>query len=431
MAGQCFLLHIVLAALLGWASQAQDETTTEMDMQLANQTTDSTVTSVTAEGAVVLSSPAGEVEEETIPPMGTRCQGYYDVMGQWDPPFNCTAGIFLYCCGTCFYRFCCQFRQQRLDQTSCSNYDTPIWANTGKPVATVTEGQSDHERDRTHMIVYIICGVVAIMVLVGIFTKLALEKSRGGQNDLSNSRTLQELLKQPGGELTPVDGATSSTSPTGANGVSARMLRSRSEQYHLNNTTFSSFSPTVGLPHPQSNISLPGLALNKYTSLKAVADTAARGYYKSYPLMDFSQYQTPHATFQPIPLHPKDKSYLHQEKSYMHQGLPSHDIHSPLSISIPSSHLERTRIPKTTTHPLLSGSAFKAWDSGPRHVLQQTSHLTHAGRRQTYDEGRRQYSTEMLPELLPQPVSYGAPSSYHYAIKQKTYQTNSKTEVTV
>ncbi|KAI4873481.1 hypothetical protein NFI96_032569, partial [Prochilodus magdalenae] len=505
MAGRSFLLRIAVASLLGWASQAQDETTTEMDIQLANQTTEPTVTSVTAEGAMALSSPAADVEEETVPPMGTRCQGYYDVMGQWDPPFNCTAGIFLYCCGTCFYRFCCQFRQQRLDQTSCSNYDTPIWANTGKPVATITEGQSEHERDRTHMIVYIICGVVAIMVLVGIFTKLALEKSRGGQNDLSNSRdfcvvcpfwaiaatlllyrqplllrdisvarhhalmplrcvvvlilrlngllllavsglgqhtsapqsryissppyagmldrTLQELLKQPGGELSPVDGATSSTSPTGANGVSARMLRSRSEQYHLNNTTFSSFSPTVGLPHPQSNISLPGLALNKYTSLKAVADTAARGYYKSYPLMDFSQYQTTSAPFQPIPLHPKDKSY-------MHQALTSHDIHSPLSISIPSSHLERTRIPKTTTHPLLSGSAFKVWDSGPRHVLRQTSHPAQSGRRQPYDS-RRQYSTETLSEPFPQPVAYGGPSSYHYPLKQKTYQTNSKTEVTV
>uniref|UniRef100_A0A3P9KET2 Shisa N-terminal domain-containing protein n=1 Tax=Oryzias latipes TaxID=8090 RepID=A0A3P9KET2_ORYLA len=66
-----------------------------------------------------------------LPPAGgTRCQGYYDVMGQWDPPFNCNAGVFLYCCGTCFYRFCCQFRQQRLDQTICSNYDSPIWANT-------------------------------------------------------------------------------------------------------------------------------------------------------------------------------------------------------------------------------------------------------------------------------------------------------------
>lgn len=41
-------------------------------------------------------------------------------------------------------------------------------------------------------------------------------------------RTLQELLKQPGGEVSSVDGADSSTSPAGANGVSARMLRSRS-----------------------------------------------------------------------------------------------------------------------------------------------------------------------------------------------------------
>uniref|UniRef100_A0A3B3IJS7 Shisa N-terminal domain-containing protein n=1 Tax=Oryzias latipes TaxID=8090 RepID=A0A3B3IJS7_ORYLA len=73
-----------------------------------------------------------DADDEDLPPAGgTRCQGYYDVMGQWDPPFNCNAGVFLYCCGTCFYRFCCQFRQQRLDQTICSNYDSPIWANTG------------------------------------------------------------------------------------------------------------------------------------------------------------------------------------------------------------------------------------------------------------------------------------------------------------
>uniref|UniRef100_A0A8C5H0K9 Shisa family member 8b n=1 Tax=Gouania willdenowi TaxID=441366 RepID=A0A8C5H0K9_GOUWI len=151
-----------------------------------------------------LSTPisGGDADDEDGPPVGgTRCQGYYDVMGQWDPPFNCNAGVFLYCCGTCFYRFCCQFRQQRLDQNICSNYDTPIWANTGKPVATLTEDQEDQDRDRTHLIVYIICGVVAIMVLVGIFTKLGLEKSRGGsgggvgtaQADI-NSRSFEKNL---------------------------------------------------------------------------------------------------------------------------------------------------------------------------------------------------------------------------------------------
>ncbi|XP_030631895.1 protein shisa-9B [Chanos chanos] len=424
MIGRSLLLHLLLSALLGSAAWAQDDTTTEMDSQVANQTVDPTVTSVTSEGPLSLTTTGKEVEEETVPSTGTRCQGYYDVMGQWDPPFNCNAGIFLYCCGTCFYRFCCQFRQQRLDQTSCSNYDTPIWANTGRPVATNTEIQPEHERDRTHMIVYIICGVVAIMVLVGIFTKLALEKSRGGQSDLSNSRTLTELLKQPGVELGSVDGPVNSTTSIGANGLSARMLRSRSEGYHLNNAAFTPLGPTMGLPHPQSNPSIHGLALNKYTSLKAVADSAARSYYKSYPLMDFTQYQAPPTNFEPIPLHHKDKSYLHQVSA-------SHDIHAPLSISIPASHLERGHIPKTTSHPLLSSSAFKAWESGPRgHVPRQASHPGHSSRRQTYGN-RSQFSIETIPGLLAHPVSYrGHPSHQHHS-KHKGYQTNSKTEVTV
>ncbi|XP_060795817.1 protein shisa-9B [Neoarius graeffei] len=423
MVSQSFLLHVVLAALLGCTSEAQDEPITETDMQLTNQTADPTVTS---ERALILSSPAGEIVEETVPPTGTRCQGYYDVMGQWDPPFNCNAGIFLFCCGTCFYRFCCQFHQQRLDQTSCSNYDTPIWANTGKPVATITEVQSEHERDRTQMIVYIICGVVAIMVLVGIFTKLGLERNRGGQNDITSSRTLQELLKRPGGDVSSVDGTISSSSTIGANGISTRMLRSHSEQYHLSSTAF---SPTVGHTHPQSNSSLSGLTHNKYSSLKAVADTASRGYYKSYPLMDFSQYQTTPAPFQPIPVHQKDKSFFHQDEPYMHQALPSHDnIHSALSISIPTNRPERSCIRKTNTHSLHLSSSFTACDSVNRHVHRQTSHPGHPSRRQTY-ANRRQYSTEMLPELFSQPMSYKGPSPYPQ--KQKSFHTNSKTEVTV
>jgi len=45
---------------------------------------------------------------------------------------------------------------------------------------------------------------------------------------MSPHRTLQELLKQPGGEVSPVDGPLSSTKSVGANSISARMLRSRS-----------------------------------------------------------------------------------------------------------------------------------------------------------------------------------------------------------
>lgn len=122
------------------------------------------------------------------PPGGDRCRGYYDVMGQWDPPFNCNAGIYQYCCGTCGYRFCCQFKPGRLDQSGCSNYDTPNWVNTGQPPARVDETPEDPTRDKTNMIVYIICGVVAIMVLVGIFTKLGLEKAQGPQTEMTVSR---------------------------------------------------------------------------------------------------------------------------------------------------------------------------------------------------------------------------------------------------
>ncbi|KAE8284504.1 Protein shisa-9 Precursor [Larimichthys crocea] len=314
---------------------------------LANQTTPGYVeTTQNTPPETGLSTPTsgGDNDDEDVPPVGgTRCQGYYD------------------------------FRQQRLDQRICSNYDTPIWANTGKPVATITEGQGNQDRDRTHLIVYIICGVVAIMVLVGIFTKLGLEKSRGGSGgggagaghaDL-NSRTLTDLLKQQGGEVSSVENAAAS-SPSGgrANGNSARMLRSRSEQYHLNNSAYGPFGQ--GLPHPHSNHSTVGL--NKYTSLKAVAHSATSSYYKSYPLMDFSQYQPVSPPgFQPVPVQPKDKSYIHQPVS------AHHDLHAPLSISIPSSHLEHPRLPKTTTQPELSSSAFKAWEPTGRHVHRQAS----------------------------------------------------------
>uniref|UniRef100_A0A8C6TB33 Shisa N-terminal domain-containing protein n=1 Tax=Neogobius melanostomus TaxID=47308 RepID=A0A8C6TB33_9GOBI len=164
-----------------------------------------------------LPTPSGDTEDQTAPTSTNRCWGYYDVMG-----------IYSFCCGSCFYRFCCQFKVHSLDQTSCSNYDTPVWANTKGPVATVTEVPEEPYRDRTHMIVYIICGVVAIMVLVGIFTKLGLEKSQGGQTDMTNSRTLTELLKQPG-EAGVLDGG-GVHHPIGTNGISARALRSNNGQ---------------------------------------------------------------------------------------------------------------------------------------------------------------------------------------------------------
>lgn len=181
------LVNLSLAVLLGLISLGglnfQPSGQALAQFSSNNQTTEP---STSPEAALI--TPTPDTEEQVGPTGDNRCWGYYDVMGQWDPPFNCNAGIYLFCCGSCFYRFCCQFKIHSLDQTSCSNYDTPVWANTGRPAAPVTEAQEEPDRDRTHMIVYIICGVVAIMVLVGIFTKLGLEKSQGGQTDMTNSR---------------------------------------------------------------------------------------------------------------------------------------------------------------------------------------------------------------------------------------------------
>ncbi|XP_075993782.1 protein shisa-8-like, partial [Genypterus blacodes] len=216
------LVSFFLAILLGLTSLGGLSSPPGLALAQVSPTNQTTEVSLSPEASLV--TPTPEVEEQTIPSRGNRCWGYYDVMGQWDPPFNCGAGIYLFCCGSCYYRFCCQFHIHSLDQTSCSNYDTPVWANTGKPAEPVTEAHEEPDRDRTHMIVYIICGVVAIMVLIGIFTKLGLEKSQGGQTEMTNSRALTELLKQPG-EGGMVDGA-GVHHPIGTNGISARTLRS-------------------------------------------------------------------------------------------------------------------------------------------------------------------------------------------------------------
>ncbi|XP_023813482.1 putative protein shisa-8 [Oryzias latipes] len=390
-----------------------------------NQTTQPSTVPVAA-----VPTPTPEAEDRMDPMGRNRCWGYYDVMGQWDPPFNCNAGVYMFCCGSCFYRFCCQYKVQSLDQTSCSNYDTPVWANTGRPAAAVTEVHQEPDRDRTHMIVYIICGVVAIMVLVGIFTKLGLEKSQGGQTDMTNSRTLTELLKQPG-EAGVVDGA-GVHHPIGTNGITGRTLRSNNalDHNHLNNAALPPLGPAMALSHPHNNL---GIGFNKYASLKTL-DTGARDYYKSYPMVNYTHRQSP-PTFQPVNFHPKDKPFL-----------PPPDVHAPLAITINASQVPKPKISKTNTHPLTSSSAFKVWDPSKSHIQHPTAvHIGIGGqqhhpiqqhqplhqqnsRRQAYSN-KRQFSIETLPELFSQPLGYG--HSPHMHPKHKGLPTNSKTEVTV
>ncbi|XP_019906783.2 protein shisa-8 isoform X4 [Esox lucius] len=448
MAAHSVLICLAFSFLLGFTSLGQNSRWAVSDAQTTNQTT-----APSGPPEAALATPVADMEDQTIPMQGSRCRGYYDVMGQWDPPFNCNAGIYLFCCGSCFYRFCCQFKVHSLEQESCSNYDTPVWANTGKPAAPVTEVQEEPDRDRTHMIVYIICGVVAVMVLVGIFTKLGLEKSQGGQTDMTDSRTLTELLKQPG-EVGGVDGA-GGHHPIGTNGISGRSLRSNNEHNHLNNAALSPLGPAMALSHPHNNL---GLGFNKYTSLKAV-DSEPRDYYKGYPMVDYTRHQSSPPTFQPIAFH-KDKPFL-----------PPPDIHAPLAITITAGQLPKPKISKTNTHQLTSSSAFKAWDPSKGHIQHPTaSHVGQAqqhqqqlhqqqlhqqqlhqqqlhqqqlhqqqlhqqqlhqqpnSRRQAYSN-KRQFSIETLPELFSHPLGYG--QSPHVHPKNKGLPTNSKTEVTV
>lgn len=133
------------------------------------------------EGFVMVSASNDSREAEgglpEPPHTEDRCRGYYDVMGQWDPPFVCRTASYLYCCGTCGFRFCCAYKSSRLDQSKCQNYDTPMWMMTGRTPSKNHDRNHDPTRDKTNLIVYIVCGVVAIMALVGIFTKLGLEKA--------------------------------------------------------------------------------------------------------------------------------------------------------------------------------------------------------------------------------------------------------------
>ncbi|XP_076866605.1 protein shisa-8 isoform X2 [Brachyhypopomus gauderio] len=400
----CALLTLALCVV----NQSYAQTSGPADVRAGNRT------AIPSGSPELTLLPAGE----GVPEGGSRCWGYYDVMGQWDPPFNCNAGIYLFCCGSCYYRFCCQFRIHSLDQTSCSNYDTPVWANTGRPAPPVTEVQEQADRDRTHMIVYIICGVVAIMVLIGIFTKLGVERSRGRQTDMSNSRALTDLLKQPGEMGAGVDRG--GHHPIGSNGISGRSMRTNNDQNHLNNAALPSLTPAVTLYHPHNNLSM---AYKKDSALKPM-DPPVRDYYKSYPVVDYMHHQHSPVTFQPIILHPKDKPYL-----------PPPDIHAPLAITITPTHLPKPKISKTNTHPLTSSSAFRAWDpvkSPAQHHVPLMGHqqlpLSHpASRHQAYSY-KHHFSIETLPEMFPQHMGYAL--SPHLPPKHKL-PTNSKTEVTV
>lgn len=119
------------------------------------------------------------------------CRGYYDVMGQYDFTFNCTKDDFIYCCGTCHYRFCCNDLNRRLNQDMCNNYHSPVWAKvstTPPPLPDPGPGPgSIRLQQQGNNTVYVIGGVISFTVAVAVAIKVAFHKtSRQPRNNELN-----------------------------------------------------------------------------------------------------------------------------------------------------------------------------------------------------------------------------------------------------
>ncbi|XP_035253564.1 protein shisa-6 isoform X3 [Anguilla anguilla] len=126
------------------------------------------------------------------------CLGYYDVSGQFDKEFECNNTDHRYCCGSCFLRFCCQFKGNRLDQKTCTNYNTPDWVKTQPPSPVPTGNTYDPNLDQTNTTVYITCGVIAFIIVLGVSAKVAYDKATRPPQEMNVHRALAEILRQQG-----------------------------------------------------------------------------------------------------------------------------------------------------------------------------------------------------------------------------------------
>ncbi|NXW41288.1 SHSA8 protein, partial [Nyctiprogne leucopyga] len=113
------------------------------------------------------------------------------------------------------------------------------------------------------------------MVLVGIFTKLGLEKAQGPQTEMTVSRTLTDLLKQPGhGPSEHMDGLMGGVEVSLGEGLARGPPRNGTDKPPLNNAV--AIAPPLGQPHchskrlpPASSLTLPAPAYTTYATLKA------------------------------------------------------------------------------------------------------------------------------------------------------------------
>ncbi|NXG89709.1 SHSA8 protein, partial [Stercorarius parasiticus] len=116
------------------------------------------------------------------------------------------------------------------------------------------------------------------MVLVGIFTKLGLEKAQGPQTEMTVSRTLTDLLKQPGhGPSEHVDGLMGGVQVPLSEGLARGPPRNSTDKAPLNNAV--AITSSLGRPHSHgkrlplaSGLALPVPAYTTYATLKAAGE---------------------------------------------------------------------------------------------------------------------------------------------------------------
>uniref|UniRef100_A0A3Q0REN5 Shisa family member 9a n=1 Tax=Amphilophus citrinellus TaxID=61819 RepID=A0A3Q0REN5_AMPCI len=371
-------------------------------------------------GFVMIATSNGSTVEESVseetPHTEDNCRGYYDVMGQWDPPFICKTGVYLYCCGTCGFRFCCSIKESRLDQSTCTNYDTPMWMKSGQTPYKKSNKMHDSTKDKTNLIVYIICGVVAIMALVGIFTKLGLEKAHRPQRE-NMYRAVANVLQGgcPGEQY---------------RGEEALGMHSQHYVSRINNNVgpVSNMGQQHPYPHQQQQQQQQqqqNKDLNKYASLKAVAakyngdlynkrrlmvEMPAKGGLPLQPMEPVATYVTEMPTISSVSTLPTERHIAggggvgHKPNGQKPKG--SATMGRPLAYSsntIASSHA--------------MGLGLRGWD-GTETV----------GRRKTYGHKRPQ-CTVLEPNQLH--GTRGHSHSQHFLPTQPYFVTNSKTEVTV
>ncbi|XP_051573049.1 protein shisa-6-like isoform X1 [Myxocyprinus asiaticus] len=126
------------------------------------------------------------------------CLSYYDVSGQYDKEFACNNTDHRYCCGSCFLRFCCPVKAKRVDQRVCTNYNTPDWIKTLPPSPAPTGDTYDPALDQTNTTVYITCGVIAFIIILGISAKVAYDKATRPPQEINVHRALADILRQQG-----------------------------------------------------------------------------------------------------------------------------------------------------------------------------------------------------------------------------------------